>query len=189
MTFNEFCERLKSDGAYIGNDWHLYRKDGRPLSRMCRNGYYMVRKMYDNHTYHYMEHRVIWYLCNKDIAENMVINHKDFDRPNNNISNLELVTQKENVHHAMINNRYPDRSGANNPKSALTEKEVQAIRYMARNGWKQKDIATLFNANNDNLISRVVWNEVENLSDSVRKGYVSINDLLQVLKDDGYELR
>lgn len=156
MTFIEFCERLKTDGAYIGDNWHVYRKDGRPLSRMCRNGYYMVRKMYDGKIYHFMEHRVIWWFFNGDIDENMVINHKDFDRTNNDISNLEMISQKENVAHSMKNGRYPDMSGANNPKAALTETEVQAIRYMAKHGWKQKDIATLFNANNVNLISRVV---------------------------------
>lgn len=156
MTFTEFCERLKADKAYIGEDWHLYREDGRPLSRMCRNGYYMVRKMYDHKTYHFMEHRVIWYFCVGSIDESMVINHKDFDRANNNITNLELVSQKENVAHAMHNNRFPDKSGVNNPRAALTEDEVQAIRYMAAHGWKQKDLAVLFNANNQNLISRVV---------------------------------
>ena len=156
MTFVEFCERLKADKAYIGEDWHLYREDGRPLSRVCRNGYYMVRKMYDNHVYNFMEHRVIWYFCVGSIDENMVINHKDFDRANNNINNLELVSQKENVAHAVDHNRLPDRSGANSPKAALTEAEVQAIRHMAAHGWKQKDLAVLFNANNKNLISRVV---------------------------------
>lgn len=156
MTFVEFCERLKADGALIGADWHLYRKDGKPLSRMCRNGYYMVRKMYDNQMYHFMEHRVIWYICKHYIRDDMVINHKDFDRANNNITNLELVSQKENVRHAVENGRYPDVSGANSPKAALSEAEVQAIRYMAEKGWKQTELAKLFNANNQNLISRVV---------------------------------
>ena len=156
MTFVEFCERLKADKAYIGEDWHLYREDGRPLSRMCRNGYYMVRKMYGHKTYHFMEHRVIWYFCVGSIDDSMVINHKDFDRANNNITNLELVSQKENVAHAMRNNRFPDQSGVNNAKAALNEAEVQAIRHMAAHGWKQKDLAVLFNANNQNLISRVV---------------------------------
>lgn len=156
MTFIEFCERLKADKAYIGEDWHLYRENGKPLSRMCRNGYYMVRKMYDNHAYHFMEHRVIWYFCTGSIDENMVINHKDFDRTNNNISNLELISQKDNIAYSFENNRYPDRAGVNSPRAALNENEVQAIRYMAKNGWEQKKIATLFNLYNQNLVSRVV---------------------------------
>lgn len=116
----------------------------------------MVRKMYDGIIYHFMEHRVIWWFINGSIDKNMVINHKDFDRANNHISNLELISQKENVAHAMKNNRFPDMGGANNARAALTKTEVQAIRYMAKHGWKQKDIAKLFNANNVNLISRVV---------------------------------
>lgn len=156
MTFVEFCERLIQDRVCVGADWHVYTKNGKPLSRMARNGYYTLRKMYDGHVYCFMEHRVIWYLCNGSIDENMVINHKDFDRANNNIENLELVTQKENMAHAVMNNRLPDNSGVNNSRAVLTEVEVQAIRHMAENGWKQKDLAVLFNANNANLISRVV---------------------------------
>lgn len=156
MTFSEFCERLKQDGAYIGTDWHVYRENGKPLSRMCRNGYYMVRKMYDSQMYHFMEHRVIWYFCNDSIDEGMVINHKDFDRSNNDISNLEVVSQSENISHSVNGGRFPDRAGSNSKRAALAETEVQAIRYMAKHGWKQKELAKLFNANNQNLISRVV---------------------------------
>lgn len=156
MTFEEFCERLMTSGAYIGEDWHVYSGNGKPLSRMCRNGYYMVRKMYDGHVYNFMEHRVIWYFHYGSIGENMVINHKDFDRSNNDITNLELVSQSENIKYSQEHNRYPSVAGANHPRAALTEEEVQAIRYMAKNGWRQKDLAVLFNANNKNLISRVV---------------------------------
>ena len=93
MNVEEFANRLKSDGAYIGVDNHLYRKDGRPLSRICRNGYYITRKMYNGETHHFMEHRVIWCFHYGSIDPDKVINHKDFDRANNAIENLELVTQ------------------------------------------------------------------------------------------------
>lgn len=33
------------------------------------------------------------------------------------------------------------------------------------------------------------WGEVQDLSDSILKGYVSIHDLTGVLKEDGYNLR
>ena len=80
LSFSEFCDRLKEDGTYIGEDGHVYRKDGRPLSRLCRNGYYTVRKMYDTHCYTFMEHRVVWYFVHGSPAQDKVINHKDFDR-------------------------------------------------------------------------------------------------------------
>lgn len=168
LPFSEFCDRLKSDKAYIGDDGHIYRKDGRPLSRLSRNGYYTVRKMYDGHVYCFMEHRVVWYFVHGSLDSTKVINHKDFDRGNNHIENLELISQKENTKYSRKNNRYPSNAGCANGRAALTEKEVQAIRYLAEHGWKQNVLAEMFGAKNPNLISRVVsgarYGNVENAS-------------------------
>ena len=156
LSFSEFCNRLKEDGAYIGEDGHVYRKDGRPLSRLCRNGYYAVRKMYDTHCYTFMEHRVVWYFVHGSLAQDKVINHKDFDRGNNRIENLELISQKDNVKWSKTHGRYPSNAGCENGRAALTKEEVQAIRYLARHGWEQYVLAEMFGAKNPDLISRVV---------------------------------
>ena len=42
-------------------------------------------------------HRIIWVLLNGDIPAGMEIDHIDGDRINNNISNLRLVTRRENL--------------------------------------------------------------------------------------------
>lgn len=44
----------------------------------------------------YTNHRVIWALFNGDIPKGLVINHIDNNSLNNKISNLEVVTTKEN---------------------------------------------------------------------------------------------
>lgn len=156
LSFSEFCDRLRADGAYIGEDGHVYRKNGKPLSRLCRNGYYTVRKMYDTHCYTFMEHRVVWYFVHGAFPQNMVINHKDFDRGNNRIENLELTSQKENVKWSKIHGRYPSNAGCENGRAALTKEEVQTIRYLAEHGWKQNVLAEMFGAKNPNLISRII---------------------------------
>lgn len=156
MNFDQFCDRLKADGAYVGDDGHIYRADGRALSRMARNGYYTIRKMYDAVNYCFMEHRVVWNFKNGHIPDGLVINHKNFDRSDNRVENLELVTQSENTQYSHDNGRYPCQEGPDHHRAALTAEEVQAIRHMAKLGWTQKDLAVLFNANNRNLISRVV---------------------------------
>lgn len=45
-----------------------------------------------------------------------------------------------------------------------------------KEGWDKADIKRL-------------WDNVNYLSDSIRKGYVSVNDILMVLEEEGYEVR
>lgn len=156
MTFFEFCERLKNEGAYIGEDWHIYRANGKPLSRRCRNGYYLVRKMYDNHTYHFCEHRVIWYFCKGEFDTNFTVNHKDFDRANNNIENLELMTQKDNVNYSINAGRQNTAKAENNGKSLFTNKEVQAIKYLRKNGWSKEHLKDMFGIEWDVTLTRIL---------------------------------
>lgn len=56
-------------------------------------GYYEVRCNGKS----YKCHRIVWVLLNNiEIPDGMVINHKDCNRSNNNIENLEIVTMAEN---------------------------------------------------------------------------------------------
>lgn len=57
-----------------------------------REGYFVVR--YNNSLYKC--HRIIWTIFHGEIQDSLFVNHKDCNRQNNNILNLELVTQAEN---------------------------------------------------------------------------------------------
>lgn len=48
----------------------------------------------------YSVHRLVAQLFIDQIGENMVINHKDGNKGNNDVSNLEIVSQSQNVQHA-----------------------------------------------------------------------------------------
>ena len=97
MTFEEFCDALKETGAYQAEDGHIYRKDGSILSRQGRNGYYTLRKMFDNHTYYFMEHRVAYYFAYGKFDEKLQINHKDENKHNNCVDNLEWISRQNNL--------------------------------------------------------------------------------------------
>lgn len=156
MTFEQFCDRLILDGVYQGEDSHLYRPNKKPVSRKCLNGYWMTRVRYDGHNYNFMEHRVVWYMHNHYIDPDKEINHIDFNRENNNISNLELVTRKENMRWSVINGRMNTAKGEKSGKSILTNAQAQAIRYLYQEGFLQERIANLFQIPNRNTVSRIV---------------------------------
>lgn len=156
MSFEEFCDKLISEGVYQGENSHLIRPNGKPVSRKCLNGYWMTRVRCHGHTYSFMEHRVIWYMHNHFIEHDKEINHIDFNRENNNISNLELVTRKENMHWTAVNGRINPPVGEKSGKAILTNAQAQAIRYLYQEGFLQEHIAELFKIPNRNTVSRVV---------------------------------
>lgn len=80
----------------------------------------------------YFVHRVIWILFNHNISEDLVIDHIDGDRLNNNISNLRLIRQEINV---------------KNAKKYKTNKTgVPGITFRNINNWDYY-IATWYNEN------------------------------------------
>ena len=58
---------------------------------LCRNGVYARRAV----------HRIVWEAFNGAIPGRMEINHKDLNRSNNRLDNLELTTHQQNVKHAI----------------------------------------------------------------------------------------
>lgn len=149
-----FVDMLKSRGYYIGEDNHIRSKKGVLSSKLMKNGYYMTSAQYDCKIYYFMEHRVIWVWNNGAIPKGLVINHKDYNRANNAIENLEIMTQKENTNYSKCNANpcYGERS----PKSKLTNNQVAAIKKVSSVcGWSNKQIAKLINMTDGN-VSRII---------------------------------
>ena len=57
-----------------------------------------------------------------------LVNHKDSNRANNHVSNLEWATFSENAKHMVDQGNNIDKNGVHNPMSILTEEQVLEIR-------------------------------------------------------------
>jgi hypothetical protein len=62
------------------------------------------------------------------------VNHKDCDKLNNHVSNLEWMTAQENISHSVSNNRQRNQNGEANNMSKLTKEDVLHIRGLIAGG-------------------------------------------------------
>ena len=76
------------------------KKTGKILKAGISGGYYMVALSKNNRAHSYTVHKLVMENHNRNPREDEVINHIDSNKLNNNIDNLEYVTQKENVRKA-----------------------------------------------------------------------------------------
>ena len=93
---------LGYEGLYEISSSGIVKRNGK-IRKLCihRNGYYFVTLYKNNKPKKYYIHRLVYKTFNDEVDMNgLEINHKDGNKGNNNLSNLELVTHQENVLHA-----------------------------------------------------------------------------------------
>lgn len=76
----------------------LKRKEEHELAMPISNaGYYTVQLSRKSKYKHYLVHRLIWEAFNGPIPKGMVINHKDENKLNNRLDNLEICSMRDNI--------------------------------------------------------------------------------------------
>lgn len=105
----------------------------------------------------YNVHRLVAESFIPKTIELNVVNHIDGNKLNNSVSNLEWVTNKENLEHAhktgLVNNK-----GEKHPNSKLTWEEVRDIRLRASEGEMQKNLMREYGCSRA-TISQIVNNK------------------------------
>ena len=83
--------------------------------KISNKGYYQVCLYKNSKAGLYYVHRLVWIAFNGQIIENMQVNHINEVKTDNRLSNLNLMTQKENLNWGTRN----ERSAKNRSKSVL----------------------------------------------------------------------
>lgn len=87
-------------GNYSASNLGNIRNSNKVLKKSVkRNGYEYVVINVDGKWKGKYVHRLVWEVFNGPIPEGYEINHIDEDKSNNALSNLELVTHKQNCNH------------------------------------------------------------------------------------------
>jgi hypothetical protein len=106
------------------------------------NGYSIIRLSKNNKIKRYKVHRIIAKLFLDNPNKYVQINHKDCNKTNNNIENLEWCNQSQNMKHAFANNLIKRYSGIENINSKLDYHIVSIIR---KSILSCKELANIFN--------------------------------------------
>lgn len=144
--------------------WHKQKVDERIL-KPANDGYkYLMVSLYKNRKRHTEKvHRLVADAFIPNPSNKPQINHIDGVKHNNNAYNLEWVTEKENIQHAVLIGLRNDK-GENNPNSKLNCEKVIKIRSIYKNSnLTQKDIAKKFNISNttvSQIVNRKTWNHI-----------------------------
>ena len=91
--------------------------------------------------------------------ENCVVNHIDGNKANNHLSNLEWVSQVENIRHShyVLGNPFgkpPIHKGESHPRAKLTSKKVEEIRRLYASGnYSSRQLAAVFNVSKVNILN------------------------------------
>ena len=89
---------------------------------------------------------------------NLVVNHKDGNKKNNDETNLEWVTSKQNTIHAIEHGLLILKKGCELYNSRIKEEDVRNIRKRLKNKERQCDIARDYNVSSD-VIYHIAHNQ------------------------------
>ena len=106
-----------------------YRKE-RILSknRLTKDGYHRVSLAKDGKYKDFSVHRLVAQAFIPNPENKLTVNHKNGDKLDNRVENLEWATREENMQHAYDNGLKKSIKGSSNSNSKLSDDDVRYIR-------------------------------------------------------------
>jgi hypothetical protein len=155
---------LIDSGYFSVRDGAIYGKNGKEKTARCTKGYKKLSFTEKGKKSEVLQHRVLfaYYHGIEALSDDLTINHKDGDKDNNSIENLEQVSVQENTKHAHSNKLL--KNGRLSKTAKLTTEDVTMIKALLREGGKHRDIAKLYGVSKStitNISTGVVWKDIE----------------------------
>lgn len=138
-------------------------KRGLLKQRIDADGYMMVTVGINEKRTAIRVHRLVAIAFITNIDNKSEVNHKDFNRQNNNLDNLEWCTHQENIQYSCKYNNQVKKdasTGENNGRAILTEKDVLEIRELYKQHKNIALIARMFNRGwqtINHIIKKTTW--------------------------------
>jgi hypothetical protein len=137
---------------------------------ISNNGYWCVRLSKKGKTKLYLTHRLIIGSFIENYSNKRTVNHKDGNKLNNKLDNLEWATDREQMDHAFKNGLLDNNCGENSYLSKLKYKDIYNIIKMKKEKIKEKIIIEKYK------ISRVhIWRIVNNKRWRKKNASLAIN--------------
>jgi hypothetical protein len=150
----------------IGTNGLVYRQTKKGLKALKgtvrTNGYLTVTIATNGKRKDFFIHRLVAenFLENPDSLP--VVNHKDGNKTNNNVSNLEWCTYKRNTQHALETGLM--KTGEEHPRAKLTEAQVKAIKEAIEKGVPCLKLAKIYNVASstiDRIKRGKIWKHIQ----------------------------
>lgn len=137
--------RIFTKRRLVGNQIHYGRE---LVPQLTKDGYLKVSLSKDTTYKKYYLHRLVAIQYLNNTLNLPQVNHKDGNKLNNNVSNLEWCTKTENQKHAVANLLM--QHGQDRPSSKLTENQVIEI-YKLKGILKSADIAEIYKVSKNTI--------------------------------------
>ncbi len=124
---------------------------GRILKDSKSERYSRIELSKNNRTRSYSVHRLVLEAFIGLSLEGHEVNHKDGNKRNNRLENLEWVTASQNVRHSIDILGVARARGENSALSKLTENQVREIRRLLKQGLTRKEVACKFGVTTNNI--------------------------------------
>lgn len=136
---------------------------GRVIKKYVRNEYYSVMLYKDNKPKNHTIHRLVAVAFIPNPEGKKTVNHKDANKSNNRVENLEWATWSENNLHAHVVGLH-NQKGSNNNSAKLNERDIEEIFEFRHKGFLYKEIAEIYNVTPStigNIIRKKTWKHIQ----------------------------